>query len=100
MPTESQLRDTALRLRVRELLQNGRLPAMLPKEIYAGYGEGNECLVCGQPITATQVEYEVAYDGSRLRLHLGCHVIWQMECHKRIAATSPRQPGQGNLTAR
>jgi hypothetical protein len=98
MNTESQLRDTALRLRVRERIEDGRLPVMLPKAISAGYGAGNLCLACDQPITLTQIEYEVDHDvnGSpiRLRLHLGCHVIWQIECHKLIWGQRQRQPGQ------
>jgi hypothetical protein len=89
MPTESQLRDTALRLRVRERIEDGRLPVMLPKAIFAGYGAGNLCLACDQPITPAQIEYELDHDvnGSpyRQRLHLGCHVIWQIECHERIS---------------
>ena len=40
MPTESQLRDTALRLRVRERIADGRLPLMVPTRIDAGYGSG------------------------------------------------------------
>jgi hypothetical protein len=40
MPTESQLRDTALRLRVRHLIDNAQLPVMLPGQISAGYGSG------------------------------------------------------------
>ena len=95
MPTESQLRDAGLRLRIRERIEDGRLPAMIPKAILAGYGEGNLCLACDQPITPTQIEYEVDYQADglrrRLRLHLGCHVVWQIECHKSI---SERHYGQ------
>jgi hypothetical protein len=82
MPTESQLRDTALRLRVRERIENGRLPAMVPSWIAGGYGAGSVCAACDEPITSTQVEYEVndERDGSRLSFHLGCHVVWQLEC--------------------
>ena len=82
MPTESQLRDTALRLRVRERIADGRLPVMVPTRIDAGYGSGHLCVACDQPITSTQVEYELAdcRDGRPLRFHLGCHVVWQIEC--------------------
>ena len=82
MPTESQLRDTALRLRVRERIENGRLPMMVPTLIEAGYGSGEVCVACDQPITSTQVEYELAdcRDGRLLCFHLGCHVVWQIEC--------------------
>lgn len=82
MPTESQLQDTALRQRVRQLLENGHLPVKLPRRVRAGYGSGRLCDACDQPITSTQVEYEVEdeSDGRRLSLHMGCHVIWQIEC--------------------
>jgi hypothetical protein len=82
MPIESQLRDTALRLRVRERIEDGRLPVMVPTRIDAGYGSGHVCVACDQAITSTQVEYELAdyRDGRPLYFHLGCHVVWQIEC--------------------
>jgi len=40
MPTESQLQNTALRLRVCQLIEDGRLPVMMPAQIAAGYGSG------------------------------------------------------------
>jgi len=80
--TESQLQDTTLRLRVRQLIGNGQLPVMLPRQIFARYGSGRVCAACDQPITSTHVEYEVEddCDGSRLSFHMGCHVVWQLEC--------------------
>lgn len=82
MPTESQLRDTALRLRVRERIADGRLPVMVPTRIDAGYGSGHTCVACAEPITSTQIEYELNdyRDGRALCFHLGCHVVWQIEC--------------------
>ena len=40
MPTESQSRDTALRLRVRQRIANGQLPVMVSKQLAGGYGSG------------------------------------------------------------
>jgi hypothetical protein len=82
MPTESQLRDTALRQRVHQLIENGRLPVMPPAQINAGHGSGCLCAACDQQITSTQVEYEVEDESThrRLRFHMGCHVVWQLEC--------------------
>jgi hypothetical protein len=81
MATESQLLAAALRSRIRQDLKNGHLPVMLPRQIAAGYGSGWACDVCDQPITTTQIECEVDDDrGRRLRLHLGCNLVWQLEC--------------------
>ena len=82
MPTESQLRDAALPVRVRNLIEDGRLPVMVPKNISAGYGSDRVCAACDQPITSTQVEYDIQDErtGERLSFHLGCHVLWQIEC--------------------
>ena len=82
MPIETQLRDTALRLRIRELIEDGHLPVMVPKNIGAGYGSGRACDACDQPITKTQIEYDVVDYQHRKRLffHMGCHVVWQLEC--------------------
>jgi len=82
MPGESQVRATTLRLRVRERIENGRLPAMAAQQIACGYGSGRACAACDEPITSAQVEYEVADEryGSKLSFHLGCHLVWQLEC--------------------
>lgn len=90
MPTESQLGDPRLRSHVRQLIDNGQLPIIVPKRIFGGYGSGHACVACDQAITTTQVEYEVEdeRDGRRLRFHLGCHVVWQLECAARLRGTS------------
>ena len=82
MPTESQLRDAALRLHVRQHIEHGRLPCYVPNRIEAGYGSGHGCIACGQLISKAQIEYETKDDsnGSRLRFHFGCYVVWQLEC--------------------
>lgn len=82
MATESWLSNTALRVLVRQLVESGRLPVMLPTQIAAGYGSGRLCCACDDPITSTQVEYEVDdyRDGGRLCFHRGCHLAWQLEC--------------------
>jgi len=85
MPTESQLRDATLRLRVSQLIENGQLPVMMPARIDAGYGSGCICAACGQLITRSQVEYEIedCRDGHWFKFHLGCHVVWRLECARR-----------------
>lgn len=83
MPSESQqLRNNALRGRIRQLIDEGDLPAIIAQKIQAGYGCGSRCLACGRLITSEQLEYQtVAPRG--LRLHFGCHVVWQIQCVER-----------------
>jgi len=82
MPTESQLRDAVLRTGVRRRIENGQLPSYVPNRIEAGYGCGDVCVACDQPISDTQIEYEVEDDrnGRPLSFHFGCYVVWQLEC--------------------
>lgn len=94
MPTESQLQDAALRLRIRQLVESGRLPCLVPKQIAAGYGSTSHvCMACDDPITHTQVEYEIQNDtdGRRLTFHFGCFVVWQLECARLPAGAATRQ---------
>lgn len=82
MPTKSQLRDLELYVRICRYLDDGWLPLFLPETIMAGSGSGSRCHACDQPITFSQIEYEVTdpRGSARLDLHLGCYVIWQIEC--------------------
>lgn len=84
MPTESQSRETALRIKVRQRIEQGLLPVMRPGQIFACYGSGQLCAVCEQPITDGQAQYEVKdwRTGRRLRFHSECHAVWQSECNQ------------------
>jgi len=85
MPTESQLSDTALRAFIGQRLDEGRLPLILTKTIGVGFGSGIECVACGHVIKPEQIEYQAFGPnyGAALRLHWGCHVLWQLECVRR-----------------
>jgi hypothetical protein len=73
-----------LRLRVGANIDRGLLPATPPRVMYAGYGRGDRCHGCDEPIAADQVEYELRYDGDRAyRLHLRCTEVWEAECNRR-----------------
>jgi len=84
--TDSQLQDDALRARIRQRIDLGRLPVFIPGTIQAGYGAGLKCYACGESVTRTQIEYHV-HDpgyGPPMSLHFRCHVIWQTECIERL----------------
>jgi hypothetical protein len=72
-----------LREQVRTRIDSGALPQVAPARLLAGYGENQPCALCGQPITPTQVEYDVElnYGAERktLHFHLACHAAWQLE---------------------
>jgi len=87
MPAETELRDVTLRTHIRRLIDEGRLPILLPDKISAGYGSWSKCDGCDQPVTPIQIEYDVEDSKEsrvQLNLHLGCFVLWQVECVKRI----------------
>ena len=92
MPTESQLQDAALRSLIRKRMDAGELPLVLSKTISVRSGSGLECAACSHPIEREHIEYHafgVRY-GTAMRLHWGCHVLWQLECVERT-----RQQGRG-----
>ena len=62
---------------VRDKLDAGTLPRESPVKLWAGKGRGTACT---EPILKAQVEYEPQYDGrAPIRLHVGCHGLWQAE---------------------
>src|SRR5262245_13535675 len=86
MVIEHQLRDIQLHAHIRRCIDEGRLPIYLPDSISAGYGSGSKCHACDQLITPSEIEYDVqdpTNSTARLRLHLGCYVLWQTECVRR-----------------
>jgi hypothetical protein len=67
-------------LRIREHIEAGVLPVMMPEEVRAGYGAGAACVACDLLITSTQVAYEIEDSRPGLRFHLSCYVVWQAAC--------------------
>ena len=86
MPRELYLQRTA-----RECLASGRLPRMQSRCIWGGYGRGDICSLCGEPICPSEVEFEVPEpeDGATraFKFHITCHAIWQLECAAEGTAT-------------
>ena len=69
--------DQALRNTVRALLAGGVL-RRIDTKVWAGLGTGKCCAVCGDPVTAKQVEFEVAGDTPAVA-HIRCFGIWREE---------------------
>ena len=89
MPRELYLQRTA-----RESLASGRLPRIHSQCIWGGYGRGDRCSLCGEPIRSSEVEFEVPEreDGTgmpSLKFHITCHAVWQLECTDGGATAGP-----------
>ena len=86
----AELRDKAARL-----IEAGKLPSDgAHLKLWGGQGNGDICIVCGQPITPEQVQYEVEDrrgERTSFYFHMVCHAAWQLEC----GARNPRQPDAG-----
>jgi hypothetical protein len=68
--------------RIRDKLDAGALPRVLLQKMGSGYGHGNPCSGCGQPIHPAQIEYQFASDGM-FRLHIGYVGMWVVELRRR-----------------
>jgi hypothetical protein len=75
---EKDLRD-----RIRCRMHEGSLPAMRVANFDAGFGEGDVCIGCGEPIAKSQVEYDVmTIQERRVKLHIRCFATWQEEASR------------------
>jgi hypothetical protein len=70
-----------LRAMVRARLATGALFPLHSTRAWASYGDDNPCMVCREPITRAQVEYEVssALIDMTVRTHLRCYMVWKEE---------------------
>ncbi len=77
--TEQRLQHAA-----RACLASGRLPRVQSQCIWGGYGRGDVCSLCGEPIRSNEVEFEVPEADSgtwpAFKFHITCHDAWQLEC--------------------
>lgn len=66
---------------VRARLATGALFPLQHTRAWASYGDDNPCVVCREPITRAQVEYEVssAATDTTVRTHLRCYMVWKEE---------------------
>jgi hypothetical protein len=63
---------------VLEAIARGQLPPALPRKTWGGPGDGDECAVCGTPITAEQIETEFEAGGRSYHLHIQCFAAWEL----------------------
>jgi len=68
---------------IRTKLDGGLLPAEFAYKLWAGFGSGLRCDGCGALILPRHVEYEIVGAGLRVRLHIGCHGLWDAELRSR-----------------
>src|SRR5687767_10917117 len=81
MPDEEILREKA-----RAVIQSGKLPARRPDRTWGGPGVGADCTVCGRPVTASEMEFEIQFarDGDnpgldKFHVHIRCFAAWEFE---------------------
>jgi hypothetical protein len=81
--------EERLRPIARNRIEKGTLPCEQPYQMFGGKGSGKPCSLCGEPIPADQIEYEVQRPGTaggpkgELRFHIVCESIWLLECARR-----------------
>lgn len=87
MPYGLRIPENDLRSMARQLIAGGQLPVMVAKTITAGYGSGERCRVCEQPVEPQHVAYEVRdiRGGALLVFHIICHSVWQLECASQMS---------------
>jgi hypothetical protein len=70
-----------LRATIRARIATGTLFPIHGTRAWASYGEDRPCIVCQEPITRAQVEYEVSSASTEVtvRAHLRCYMAWKEE---------------------
>jgi hypothetical protein len=115
----------AFRDRVLEAICSGKLPDRCAERTWAGRGCGAPCVICGRPINADELEYELEFDTgdngkdpAAYHVHNGCFWAWESERRKlaskpsgatgvelsgviaeaRVAKNGPQAPGSQGST--
>jgi hypothetical protein len=66
-------------------LETGSLPPDTGQRIFGSRGDGTRCACCDQPITASEVQYDMdssSEDGEvplTVSMHLTCYEVWVQE---------------------
>ena len=67
-----------------EGIEGGKLPNRRPDRIWGGPGVGADCILCREPVTCDEVEFEVEFarNGThpgvdRYHVHVRCWTAWE-----------------------
>ena len=101
--------EETLRLRARQLINDGRLPRRAPNNSWGGAGSNEICPVCDTPVYQREVEIELEFIGTEgtgkdiFHLHRSCYAAWELERQLLDSSSEPprrsgawratRQPG-------
>jgi len=61
---------------VRQLLDAGVLPSVLPSRIWGGRGRGERCAACASHITEDECAFEIPTANAMVVLDRGCLNLW------------------------
>jgi hypothetical protein len=83
----SQMGDeSALRQKVRDAIQAGKLPRSQPERTWGGRGCGASCTICGEPVKREDIEFELEFasgdedpEPRNHHVHLQCFTAWEFE---------------------
>lgn len=73
---ESPLRLAGRWRSVRQLLEDGALPSIMPSRLWGGRGRGQRCAACGSAIDEGECAFEVPALGGLIVLDRGCLNLW------------------------
>ena len=90
---EPRREHEALRALIRLWLAQGLLPT--PGDTWAGPGTGELCVVCGEIITPSHIEYEIGHRAGRLYAHQPCFALWAEEAAQSGMHATSSQWGSG-----
>jgi hypothetical protein len=87
-----------LRLLIQEKLAAGRLPHTPIPRVWGGPGNGETCDGCGETVTKAQTVMEnLDAAGCRVRFHVACFHVWDVERQLRGHEPSARLPARSAL---
>jgi hypothetical protein len=61
---------------VRQLIEDGALPSVIPGRLWGGRGRGESCAACGSPIATDECAFEVPAGAALVTLDRGCLNLW------------------------